>query len=102
MRSVDAMEQQRVVLDGEPTRRDGEPSMVYRGRLLYWHLNPDAPPYDGLDVTTRSRWTMLASGMDGIMARAPRDADDPVLRRGFSRHEGGPGVVGPVTFNTAQ
>jgi hypothetical protein len=79
----------------EPKREDGEPCMVYRGRLMYWHHDPDAPPYETLDVTTRSMWTMLASGMERIMKTAPRDTED-AAPAGFTPHAGGPGIVGPL------
>lgn len=82
----------------EPKREDGEPSMVYRGRLMYWHWDPDGVPYEDLDASTRSRWTSLASGMDDIVKRTSKDEG----KGGFTRHEGGAGVVGPAEFNTAQ
>lgn len=89
------------VYEGEPTRKEGEPSLVFRGRLMYWHHNPDAPPYDTLDVDARSMWTQLASAMDDIMLKAPRDSDDTEVSGGFSRHAGGPGLVAPAAFSNA-
>lgn len=85
-------------MQDEPKRNEGEPSMAYRGRLMYWHHDPDAPPYETLDISERSRWTMLASGMDDIMLKAPRDPDDPRVRGGFTPHTDGPGVIGTATF----
>lgn len=82
--------------DDEPTRREGEPCMVYRGRLMYWSLSLDERPYDALNMTERSAWTMLASGMDAIMLKAPRD---PEASGGFTPHSGGPGIVGPAAFD---
>jgi hypothetical protein len=84
------------MLPGEPARRDGEPSMVYRGRLMYWHLDGgEAPDYDSLDIDTRSRWTMLASSMEHIVQQAPR-VDPP---GGFTARSGGPGLVGSASFD---
>jgi hypothetical protein len=78
----------------EPKRNEGEPCMVYRGRLMYWSFDmDDQPPYETLSVTERSHWTMLASGMDRIMKTAPRDTED-AAPAGFTPHAGGPGIVG--------
>lgn len=63
----------------DPQRLPGEPSMVYRGRLMYWHLDESDVPYTSLDSATRDRWTMLASGMERLMEKAPRiDEHDPM------------------------
>ena len=83
----------------EPKREDGEPCMVHRGRLMYCPHDPDAPPYESLGVTERSAWTMLASGMDRIMKKAPRDPEGAAIAGGFTPHSGGPGTVGPAAFD---
>lgn len=73
----------------EPKRNPGEPSMVFRGRLMYWHLNPEGPPYEELNV----EWTIAGGGLCWPAAwsasATPRTGDHP----GFTPHVGGPGQV---------
>jgi hypothetical protein len=80
-------------MSDEPKREANEPSMVYRGRLMYWTFDaPDERTWEELSVTERSRWVMLANGSDDIVKQAPRDPGDP----GYERYRGGPRFATPA------